>query len=194
MVVNCFGDFPWRIYASVDGITETLQIESFNNEHTCHVTFKNHRVIAAYLVEFFREKIKAIPKLKSKKLKDLARADLKVEVSISMCKREKKNVVEEMKGNHKEDFARLWSYVAELRNINLGSTIILESERVTPEEGTVFTRFYICFVACKQGWLAGCRPIISLDGCFLKTMYKGELVVAAGRDGNNMMFPIAWQW
>ena len=31
-----------------------------------------------------------------------------------------------------------------------------------------------------------------MDGCFLKTCCKGELLIAIGRDGNNQIFPIAW--
>lgn len=34
--------------------------------------------------------------------------------------------------------------------------------------------------------------MIGLDGCFLKTYCRGELLSAVGRDGNNQMFPIAW--
>ena len=32
-----------------------------------------------------------------------------------------------------------------------------------------FERLYICWVGCKKGFLAGCRPIIGLDACHLKT-------------------------
>ncbi|XP_019238510.1 PREDICTED: uncharacterized protein LOC109218586 [Nicotiana attenuata] len=46
--------------------------------------------------------------------------------------------------------------------------------------------------ALKRGWLEGCRRIIGFDGCFLKGICKGELLVAVGRNGNNQMFPIAW--
>ena len=31
-----------------------------------------------------------------------------------------------------------------------------------------------------------------MDGCFLKTKFKGELFVALGRDWNEQMFLIAW--
>ncbi|KAK4386034.1 hypothetical protein Sango_2474000 [Sesamum angolense] len=41
------------------------------------------------------------------------------------------------------------------------------------------------------GFMEGCRPIIGLDGYFLKTVYGGQLLVAVGRDGNDNMFPIA---
>jgi len=37
-----------------------------------------------------------------------------------------------------------------------------------------------------------CRPIIGLDGCFLKGEYGGELLTAVGRDKNDQMLPIAY--
>ena len=51
---------------------------------------------------------------------------------------------------------------------------------------------YVCFEACRSGWKKGCRPIIGVDGCFLKTACKGELLSAVGRDANDHMYPIAW--
>lgn len=44
----------------------------------------------------------------------------------------------------------------------------------------------------KAGWKAGCRPLIGLDGCFLKTVIGGQLLSAVGRDENNQMFPICY--
>ncbi|PKI57115.1 hypothetical protein CRG98_022509 [Punica granatum] len=55
-----------------------------------------------------------------------------------------------------------------------------------------FKRFYVCLDACRRGFLAGCRGIIGLDGCFLKGPCKGELLSAIGKDANNQMYPIAW--
>lgn len=31
-----------------------------------------------------------------------------------------------------------------------------------------FFTLYVCYAACKQGLVAGCRPIIGIDGCYLK--------------------------
>ena len=36
------------------------------------------------------------------------------------------------------------------------------------------------------------KKIISIDGTFLKTSYKGCLVVAIAQDGNCHCYPIAW--
>jgi hypothetical protein len=59
--------------------------------------------------------------------------------------------------------------------------------------------------ACKRGFLAGCRPIICLDGCHIKTKCGGQLLTAVGMDPNDCIFPIAmaifevesfasWEW
>ena len=54
-----------------------------------------------------------------------------------------------------------------------------------------FERLYICWVGCKKGFLASCRPIIGLDACHLKTKLGGQLIVAIARDPNEEYFPFA---
>nr|GEU55625.1 pentatricopeptide repeat-containing protein [Tanacetum cinerariifolium] len=44
----------------------------------------------------------------------------------------------------------------------------------------------------RDGWKAGCKKIIALDGCFLKSLNQGEILTAIGRDGNNHIYPVAW--
>ena len=59
-------------------------------------------------------------------------------------------------------------------------------------DGGVFMRFYMCFNACKKGFLAGCRKLIRLDGCHLKGRFKGQLPCAIGKDANDNIFPIEY--
>jgi len=54
-----------------------------------------------------------------------------------------------------------------------------------------FQRMYNCFKACKDSFFK-CRPIIGLDGCFLKGYYGGQLLSAIGRDPNDQMMLIAF--
>ncbi|KAL0360930.1 UNVERIFIED_CONTAM: hypothetical protein Sradi_3777500 [Sesamum radiatum] len=64
---------------------------------------------------------------------------------------------------------------------------------------------YFCLCGLKEGFLDGCRPIIGLDGCFLKSIYKGQLLTTVGKDGNDNIYLIAiayveiekydsWEW
>ncbi|KAL0293000.1 UNVERIFIED_CONTAM: hypothetical protein Sradi_6961600 [Sesamum radiatum] len=90
---------------------------------------------------------------------------------------------------------------ATLCKYNPGSTLVLKVDRdLSPP---VLQRMYYC--GLREGFLNGCRPIIGLDGCFLKSLYRGQLLTAIGRDGNDNIYPIAmayveiekfdsWEW
>ncbi|XP_057791225.1 uncharacterized protein LOC131008359 [Salvia miltiorrhiza] len=56
----------------------------------------------------------------------------------------------------------------------------------------VFKRIFVMLEPCRQNWLGGCRPLISLDGCHLKGKTFGCLLTAVGKDGNDGIVPIAW--
>lgn len=61
------------------------------------------------------------------------------------------------------------------------------------ENGTeVFDSFYMCFSGLRDTWKDHCRPIFGIDGCFLKSDAKGQLLAAVGRDANNQIYPFAW--
>jgi hypothetical protein len=64
-------------------------------------------------------------------------------------------------------------------------------ERPMPEVPCRFQRMYMSLAAMKNGFRDGCRPIIGLDACFLKGVYKGQLMAAIGRDANDNMYLIA---
>ena len=68
----------------------------------------------------------------------------------------------------------------------MGSTVKIQTAN------DVFERMYVCLDACKRGFLAGCRPLIGIDGCHLKGTTGGQLLVAVGKDGNDNIFPIAY--
>ena len=51
---------------------------------------------------------------------------------------------------------------------------------------------YICFEALKNGFKAGCRQLIGLDGCHLRGPYPGVLLTAVGIDVNDCIYPIAY--
>jgi hypothetical protein len=61
-------------------------------------------------------------------------------------------------GNEGEQYAKLQDYANELKKANPRSTVIYDLRL------QVFKRAYIGLAACRNGFLAGCRPIICLDG------------------------------
>ncbi|XP_016196236.1 uncharacterized protein LOC107637321 [Arachis ipaensis] len=61
-----------------------------------------------------------------------------------------------------------------------------------PEAPPVFDKIYICLDACKRGFKEGCRSLLHLDGCFLKTYYMGWLLAAVPQDTNNQFYVVAY--
>ncbi|GJW38904.1 RNA-directed DNA polymerase, eukaryota, reverse transcriptase zinc-binding domain protein [Tanacetum coccineum] len=81
-------------------------------------------------------------------------------------------------------------YRDEILSTNPGLTVQLDVD-IMDDGKTLFKRMYICFKAIKEGWRS-CRRVIGLDGYFLKSTCRGELLTAMGRDSNNQMYPMAW--
>ncbi|XP_052620946.1 uncharacterized protein LOC111915798 [Lactuca sativa] len=96
-----------------------------------------------------------------------------------------------IEGKASDHYARIWDYVAEIQRSNPGSTVQV-GVNLNPDGKHYFYRFYVCFHALKTGWIAGCRRVIGLDGCFLKGQVKGQLLTPIGRDANNQVYPICW--
>ena len=45
---------------------------------------------------------------------------------------------------------------------------------------------------CIHGFISSIRPIIAIDGMFLKGKFKGTLFITTTLDGNNQLYPVAF--
>ncbi|CAN6171229.1 unnamed protein product [Urochloa humidicola] len=123
-------------------------------------------------------------------MKQTIQEEMFADVSISKLKKAKSMVMHKALDAMKGQYQRIYDYQLELLRSNPGSTVIVHKEKDV--EPPTFQRMYICLDALKRGFLAGCRRVVGLDGCFFKGATIGELLVAIGRDANNQMYPIAW--
>lgn len=85
---------------------------------------------------------------------------------------------------------RFFYYKAEILRSNPGSTCIVKVGEEDETGQKFFERFYVCFNALKKAFFEGARRLIGFDGCFLKGVCKGQLLVIVCRDGNNQLLPI----
>ncbi|MBA0645735.1 hypothetical protein Goklo_013796 [Gossypium klotzschianum] len=132
------------------------------------------------IVEHFKATIGDHFKIKLREIQRRVASGMHVNVNITRCRRAKKMVKDKLAENFVHEFAK-----------NPRSTIKMAVDRVTPESPPHFKRFYVFFEALKRGWKEGCRPMLDLDGCFLKGLFKGELLAVVGKDGNNQIYLVA---
>ena len=105
----------------------------------------------------------------------------------------KTKALAKIEGDNINQFKLLWDYSYELKRTHPGSTVIIDyDERHGVNEPNVFKRIYICLKPLVEGFHAGCRKLIGLDGCHTKGMHQQQILTAVSIDANNGWWPIAW--
>ncbi|XP_010480802.1 PREDICTED: uncharacterized protein LOC104759589 [Camelina sativa] len=139
----------------------------------------------------FRDEAKRRPTLRWTDIKDEIYMRYIISVSKWICQKARRIAFNLVMETQRQQFAKLWDYEYELQRSNEGTT----TEIVTIPQANgkqQFDKFYICFEPLRRTWKSCCRPIIGLDGAFLKWEMKGEILAAVGRDADNQIYPIAW--
>ncbi|XP_021721048.1 uncharacterized protein LOC110688589 [Chenopodium quinoa] len=78
-----------------------------------------------------------------------------------------------------------------MKKYNEGSSAFCMCENIE-RPLPIFQRMFISLKPGMDGFKAGCRPLIGLDGCHLTGPYPGICLVAMASDGNNNIYPLAW--
>lgn len=135
------------------------------------------------------DEVRDNPDINPETLKKKIKRKVMVNVSVWQAYRAKRKARELIDGDLVEQYHRLWDYCETVKKYNHGSHLLLRGEfdALVP----TFQRMYYRLGALKEWFLAGCRPIIGLDGCHLKGVYGGQLLAAVGRDGNDNIYPLA---
>ncbi|KAF7820809.1 uncharacterized protein G2W53_026264 [Senna tora] len=187
ITVICKKNCGWRIHAAKTHDGEAFQVKTFKGkDHNCGWEKDNRWVTSKWLAEKFVDNIKDTPDWSNTVFKNQVLRDHNVEVSRHQTYRVKRKAKKQVEGSHTEQFSKLWGYCAIIRKTNPGSTMKLKLEN------SCFQRMYCCLDPCKKGFLSACRPIICVDGCFLKGSFGGQLLTVVSKDGNENMYPIAY--
>ncbi|KAK9029558.1 hypothetical protein V6N11_026671 [Hibiscus sabdariffa] len=183
---------PFVVHASRDKSDGCFKVKTLVTDHNCSVTFKNSRANFKFVGKHFISKLRILLTLRSVQMIKLGRENLNFELNKKLCSRARKLALEKIRGSVVHEFHRLWDYVNTLRAADVRGTFDLVVERPNVTDIPKFRRIYVCFSALREGFKMYCRPVVGLDGCFLKGSFKGEILSAVGRDCNNQIFPIAW--
>ncbi|XP_073067176.1 uncharacterized protein [Primulina eburnea] len=181
----------WVIHVSPVNKDSCWQIKTFKTEHkNCYWNVKNKNIKSSWLSETFVSKLKSNPKLGTREFREEVKSTLNVSLTYKQAYLSRKKALKLVDGSIAEQFSQIRNYCAELRRSDEGASVILKL--TDGDDAPRFQRLYVCFSACKQGFNESCRPVVGVDGCFLKTNIGGQLLTAVGLDPNNNIFPIAY--
>lgn len=199
MRVKCHGmGCEWFIYVrkttAYNGINFVLLSLRRNHAHRCANVVQNRWITAKWLAVRFTEKIKGDPHISLQAIRQCVDEQFGSTLSRMKAYRARDLALEGIFGRTGDQYKKLFYYKEELLRTHRDSSVHIqyETERDQVGRGPRFQRFYCCLGPLKKGWKQFCRPIIFLDGSFLRGMYKGQLITAMGIDPNNGWWPIAW--
>lgn len=190
--VVCENKCPFYIWCRKLKESKTVEIRTLVDEHLCTKPYNKKLASVKYLTEVYGERIRQNPTWKIKDMVETIREDMEIEVTRIKVIRVRKAAIEGVFDSLKQHYSRVRDFGHQILLNNPQNRVDIRITRLNESDPNKFKRIYICYHALKEGWKLGCRPILGLDGCFLKTICGGQLLSAVGRDGNNQMYPVAY--
>ncbi|CAL2280418.1 unnamed protein product [Prunus armeniaca] len=159
----------WRVYASRCEATGCFVIRTLNNVHTCagwtresKSKMMRSRVVSSLIVD-------------------------RIHISYYHAWFGKELAKLNVHGDESKSFNELVWYADVVNETNPGSLCTLECEAGINR----IRRFFVSFGSCIAGFQY-CIPLLFIDATFLKSKYKGQLLCASGKNGNQGFYPLAF--
>ncbi|KAK6152938.1 hypothetical protein DH2020_012577 [Rehmannia glutinosa] len=181
----------WHLKASSTSGTTRFIVRKHETTHTCPLDKRmNDNMHAMTKIVGDLIKSKYLNNIKTVYTSTYIIRDMKDEHGISLdykkAWRSKGKSLEIIRGRPDESYQKLPAYLYMLEETNPGSI----TEIVRKEDDT-FLFLFMAINASIKGW-RHYRPVIVVDGTFLKASYGGTLLSACTQDGNGSIFPLAF--
>ncbi|XP_027191068.1 uncharacterized protein [Cicer arietinum] len=195
--VKCKEGCEWFAYCAKLPDEDTWQLRKLVDTHSCNREYKVKFMRSNWLGKRLYSIVKENSNIKITDISNKVHKKWNVGVSKINAFRARRVAIDMVDGSFREEYLRLYDYCHELLRLNPKSTVKLEVQATNSEVTDYvdrsllpsFQRLYMCLNGCKESFLI-CRPIIGLDGCFLKGYYGGTILATVGRDPNDQMLPI----
>ncbi|XP_050207838.2 uncharacterized protein LOC126657220 [Mercurialis annua] len=190
-IVICINeDCRWTVRASRDGKINMFVIRRMINIHTCPPNIRmddKRQATASIIGEHIKMKFLDIKTIYTPAdiIADIQR-DFGIVLSYNRAWRSNVKALNQIRGSPRDSYSILPGYLHMLLQTNPGSVVDLH----TTDENK-FEYMFMALDASIKGWRY-CRPIIVVDGTFLKSNYGGTLITASTQDGNGKIFPLAF--
>ena len=185
---------PWVILVSKERDAETWIVRTLVTQHKCLQTRSVYHCTSTFLSKQLMQQIEENPSIPVKAVQEQFQRKFEIGISRMKAFRAKRKALSKLHGDYQAQYTVLRDYCGELLKTNPGSTIHIEVESCPDPTSDIrkFKRIYICLGSLKQGFNAIGRPLLGLDGAFVKGPYPGQVLSAVGVDRNNGIYPLAY--
>ena len=152
----------------------------------------NKKMKSTWLDVQFLEVFKVRPQWPANEIIEIIRRAYKVSIKKAFAYKVKYYAHRMLHVSMQDHYNKLGRYWEAVKIVSLETFMLLVTNPYKKTFPPVFHKLFVCFDGLKKQWLEGCRKIICVDVCFLKTFIGGQLLAVMGRDGNDQMYPIEW--
>ncbi|PKU61943.1 hypothetical protein MA16_Dca023140 [Dendrobium catenatum] len=194
---------PWRIRASLCSDGHSFEVKKLHPTHLCPGVNRagNKQATTSWVAQEIQDIVKRNPDITPKDISNNLESTYGLSLPYMKIWRSRALARDQMFGSIDENYKLVPMLRSELRKRNSGSHITYQCDN----NNKSFKRFFVSFKVCIDGFLSGCRYLIGVDACHLKSKYLGVLLSANCLDGNNGLFTIAfavaesesrksWEW
>ncbi|GBG75439.1 hypothetical protein CBR_g20069 [Chara braunii] len=178
----------WRLHGSHVSDSPVFVVKGIG-EHTCGGLTKlsNRQATSAWVAQMIEPKLRDTPDYKPVEIMNDLFRDHGVKVKYRCAWKGKEIAKARILGSDDDGYRYLRQYCKEVQRSNPGSLAFMQTE----EGNSRFECMFLALDACIRGF-QHCRPLIGLDGTFIKTRYKGCLMGATTIDAQGQLFPVAF--
>ncbi|XP_012857593.1 PREDICTED: uncharacterized protein LOC105976877 [Erythranthe guttata] len=176
----------WRIHASIDKANNNFYIRKYDKHHSCGMFFgtaSKKRLTSNIIIELIDGYIRSMPAITPRDIQAQIKENYGIDISYYVSWRATDGGRNKIFGDHSTSFSYLPEYFREAERTNPGSIFHLEVDDVK----NIFRRCFFAFGACLVGFKI-CRPVVMIDGTFLKGKHGGILLSAVGKDGDEGLY------
>lgn len=178
----------WFVHASpVAKGSSSFAIKTIGPDHVCGTlpTLGNTAAGASWVQSVIREKVRDTPAYCSNEIIADIRREFGVEVDYKTAWRALTSSKSLATEAWDESFQLLPTYLHNLKLSNPDTRT-----QLLVDDNKRFLSLFLSFNSCCSAFQS-CRPVVGLDGTFLKGKYLGTLLVATAIDAEGSIFPLA---
>ncbi|KAL5538739.1 hypothetical protein UlMin_045809 [Ulmus minor] len=180
----------WRVRAYKLQNSSFFTIRKDNNTHTCSLekrSARHQQASSSFVAEIVNAHYKGCKEApKPKDIITLGKNVHKVSITYWKAWYGRKLAHDLLRGSLESSFHHLPAYYHMLKRLNprtIIDIVVVDRNR--------FKYFFMALGASIKGYSV-MRKVISVDGTFLKSKYKGVMMIATLQDGNHHYYPIAF--
>ncbi|XP_015943212.1 uncharacterized protein LOC107468445 [Arachis duranensis] len=163
--MGCMDDeWPCLVHLSYNNSLQCYQVKTYKNDHTCARDMGSNAADQHWISLKVEKRMNTQPHMRTSEAIDFLREEFSLTAHPKMVYRAVREARERIMGNEREQYSNVRDYLFEILRSNPGS----------------------------RGFKSGYRPLIHLDGCFLKTYYGGQLLTVVAQDANNQFYVVAY--